>query len=90
MRKRSIAQLPLSLASDTRRVLLHPLPLFNNSIGAHDMGMMNGTVTPESVLDACGSSVRAMYLAGSFLPQQLDGREAALTKFEFSRRAGVV
>ena len=79
----AIAQLPLSLSSDTRRVLLHPLPLFNNSVGAQLTGMMNGTVTPESVLDACGSGVRAMYLAGSFLPQQLEVHEAALASLSF-------
>jgi NADH-quinone oxidoreductase subunit G len=79
----AIAQLPLSIASDKSRVLLHPLPLFNNSFGAHLIGMMNGSVTAESVLDAAGSSVRAIYLAGGFLPQQLDGREAALTSLDF-------
>src|SRR6266853_2222706 len=36
-----VAQLPFVLATESRRVLLHPLPLFNNSCGAHDMGMMN-------------------------------------------------
>ena len=78
-----ITQLPQSLANDRGRVLLHPLPLFNNSFGAHLTGMMNGTVTAESVLDAAGSSVRAMYLAGSFLPQQLEGRETALSSLDF-------
>ena len=34
-----VAQLPQRFAGEGRRVLLHPLPLFNNSVGAHDMGM---------------------------------------------------
>src|SRR5262245_16558580 len=46
----AIAQLPLSITNDKGRVLLHPLPLFNNSVGAHLTGMMNGTVSAESVL----------------------------------------
>ena len=32
-----LAQLPYALRADGRRVLLHPLPLYNNSVGAHDM-----------------------------------------------------
>jgi NADH-quinone oxidoreductase subunit G len=78
-----IAQLPLSLSLESGRVLLHPLPLFNNSFGAHLTGMMDGDVTPEGVLDAAGVTVRALYLAGGFLPQQLAGREDALTKLDF-------
>ena len=78
-----IAQLPLSLSLESGRVLLHPLPLFNNSLGAHLVGMMDGDATPEGVLDAAGTTVRALYLAGGFLPQQLLGREDALTKLDF-------
>src|SRR5687767_2189292 len=33
-----VGQLATVFAADSRRVLFHPLPLFNNSIGAHDMG----------------------------------------------------
>ena len=32
-----VAQMPYTFAGEGRRVLLHPLPLFNNSVGAHDM-----------------------------------------------------
>ncbi len=78
-----VAQLPYTLAGNNRRVLLHPLPLFNNSIGAHDMGMMNGAVTATQMLDAVGESIRAMYVAGSFLREQLRGREEALSKLDF-------
>ena len=77
------AQLPITLASEGRRVLLHPLPLFNNSVGAHDMGMMNGAMTPSGILDAAGNTIRALYIAGSFLPEHLYGREDALSKLDF-------
>jgi hypothetical protein len=32
-----LAQAPQGFHGEGRRVLLHPLPLFNNSVGAHDM-----------------------------------------------------
>ncbi len=35
------------------------------------------------MLDAAGESIRAIYLAGSFLPEQLRGREEALGKLDF-------
>jgi NADH-quinone oxidoreductase subunit G len=78
-----VAQLPYSLAADVRRVLLHPLPLYNNSVGAHDMGMMDAELSAEEMLDAAGKSIRAIYIAGSFLPEQLRGREEALGKLDF-------
>jgi NADH-quinone oxidoreductase subunit G len=78
-----IGQLPYSLRADSRRVLLHPLPLYNNSVGAHDMGMMDSEVSAAQMLDAAGDSIRSMYIAGSFLPQQLAGREEALSRLEF-------
>ena len=65
------------------RVLLHPLPLFNNSVGAHDLGLMDEATSAEQILDNCGSSIKALYVAGSFLPQQLDRREDALSKLDF-------
>ena len=77
-----VAQLPFSLAADTRRVLLHPLPLYNNSVGAHDMGMMDAELTPGQMLDAAGDSIRAIYIAGSYLPEHLRGREEALGKLD--------
>ena len=78
-----IAQLPLSLRSDERRVLLHPLPIYNNSIGALDMGMMDGEMSAAQMLDAAGDPIRAMYVLGSFLPDQLHNRQEALTKLDF-------
>ncbi len=78
-----LAQLPYPLAGEGRRVLLHPLPLFNNSVGAHDMRMMNGAVSPAQMLDAAGEKVRALYIAGSFMQEQLRGREEALGKLDF-------
>jgi NADH-quinone oxidoreductase subunit G len=78
-----LAQLPFSLNADGRRVLLHPLPLFNNSVGAHDMGLMNGAMTTEQILDSTGTGVRAMYVAGSFLEEHLDQAPEALSKLEF-------
>jgi len=78
-----MGQLGSVLGADLRRVLLHPLPLFNNSIGAHDMGMMNGAMTPSDMLAASGEAIRAMYVAGSFLPQHLEGHEDALGKLDF-------
>jgi predicted molibdopterin-dependent oxidoreductase YjgC len=78
-----VAQLPFVLATESRRVLLHPLPLFNNSFGAHDMRMMEGTTTPEEMLDAAGDSIKAMYVAGSFLPLHFQGREDSLGKLDF-------
>ncbi|HEY6232477.1 MAG TPA: molybdopterin-dependent oxidoreductase [Pyrinomonadaceae bacterium] len=78
-----IAQLPYSLAAEGRRVLLHPLPLYNNSVGAHDIGMMDAELSPGTMLDLAGASIRALYMAGSFLPAQLRGREEALAKLDF-------
>jgi NADH-quinone oxidoreductase subunit G len=78
-----IAQLPQSLAAEGRRFLFHPLPFFNNSIGAHDMGMMDGLVSPVQLLEAAGGEINALYMAGSFLPEHLKGREDALAKLEF-------
>ena len=78
-----VAQLPFVLATESRRVLLHPLPLFNNSFGAHDMRMMDGATTPAGMLDAAGDSIKAMYVAGSFLPLHFQGREDSLGKLDF-------
>ena len=78
-----ISQLPSTFAADGRRVLFHPLPFFNNSVGALDMRMMDPEVVPAQLLDAAGDTIRALYVVGSFLPQHLEGRENALTKFDF-------
>jgi predicted molibdopterin-dependent oxidoreductase YjgC len=57
------AQLPLH--HEGQRVLLHPLPLYNNSVGAVDM---IGSGKP--VADVLQNS-RALYIAGSLLPEHL-------------------
>jgi NADH-quinone oxidoreductase subunit G len=79
-----IAQLPASLSiAEGARVLLHPLPLYNNSLGAHDMGMMEQGLSAEQMLDMMGADIKALYVAGGFLPSQLHGREDALSKLDF-------
>ncbi|HZB45677.1 MAG TPA: molybdopterin-dependent oxidoreductase, partial [Pyrinomonadaceae bacterium] len=78
------AQAPHSFGErEGRRIFFHPLPLFNNSVGCHDLGLMSGALNPLELLDAAGSEVRAMYVAGSFLPAHLEGREDALSKLDF-------
>ncbi|HVF67047.1 MAG TPA: molybdopterin-dependent oxidoreductase, partial [Pyrinomonadaceae bacterium] len=80
----ALAGLPASFGEkEGRRFLFHPLPLFNNSVGVHDLGLMSGALNPLEILDAAGSEVRAMYVAGSFLPAHLEGREDALGRLDF-------
>ncbi|MCU1264156.1 MAG: putative anaerobic dehydrogenase [Acidobacteria bacterium] len=79
----ALAQLSYLLRADNRRVLFHPLPLYNNSIGALDMGMTNGAIDVTQMLDAAGRGIRAVCVAGSFLPEQLRGREESLAKLDF-------
>jgi NADH-quinone oxidoreductase subunit G len=70
-----VAQMPYTFAGEGRQVLLHPLPLFNNSVGALDMGM-NGKSLSE-LFALAGDSIRAMFVAGSFLPEHfLDAANA--------------
>ena len=76
-----LAQLPNDLGGEGRRILFHPLPLFNNSIGAIDMGLSHRSVT--DMLRDAGNGLRAMYVAGSFLPEHLQGREEALSSLDF-------
>ncbi len=78
-----IAQLGQKFATRDRRILFHPLPLFNNSIGAYDMGMMEQSTSARGILNVAGSAIRALYVAGSFLPEQLEGHEDALAKLDF-------
>jgi anaerobic selenocysteine-containing dehydrogenase len=75
-----VAQLPYIFAGEGRRVLLHPLPLFNNSVGGHDM--IDGAKNVTDLLDGAGDSIRALYLAGSFLPEH-SNRRAALQSLDF-------
>ncbi|HEY6245661.1 MAG TPA: molybdopterin-dependent oxidoreductase [Pyrinomonadaceae bacterium] len=78
-----IARLGSTFKRDDVRFRLHPLPLFNNSIGAHDMGMMERGITAEQLLESIGGQVKALYVAGGFLPQQLEGRDDALSRLDF-------
>ena len=55
-----IAQSPLGFADGGPRALLHPLPLYNNSVGAHDM--LGDGKDPNEILK--DDSVRALILAG--------------------------
>jgi NADH-quinone oxidoreductase subunit G len=64
-----VAQMPYTFAGEGRRVLLHPLPLFNNSIGALDLDA--GGKSVNDLLEAAGASIHAMYVAGSLLPAHL-------------------
>jgi NADH-quinone oxidoreductase subunit G len=78
-----IAQLPHTFAGEGRRFLFHPLPFFNNSVGAHDMGMMDAAVTPAQLLESAGDTIRALYMAGGFLPEHLKERADALARLDF-------
>jgi NADH-quinone oxidoreductase subunit G len=79
-----LAQMPTVFGEkEGRRFLFHPLPIFNNSVGVHDLGLMNGALNPLDILDAAGTDVRAMYVAGGFLPAHLEGREDALARLDF-------
>jgi predicted molibdopterin-dependent oxidoreductase YjgC len=78
-----VAQLSQTFAADGRRILLHPLPFYNNSIGAHDMRMMDTQIAPQQLLDEAGNTIRALYMAGSFLPEHLEGRAEGLSKLDF-------
>ncbi|HEX8284371.1 MAG TPA: molybdopterin-dependent oxidoreductase [Pyrinomonadaceae bacterium] len=78
-----LARIPSTFGErEGRRFLLHPLPLFNNSVGVHDLGLMSGAYNPLEILDAAGSDVRAMYVAGGFLPAHLEGRADALSRLD--------
>lgn len=76
-----MAQLPYAFAAEGRRVLLHPLPLFNNSVGAQDL--MNGARSVTEVLAAAGDSIHAMYVAGSLLPEHMQGNEDKFSRLDF-------
>lgn len=80
----ALAQLSNTLGNrEGRKVLFHPLPLYNNSVGVHDVGLMRGALNPLEMLDAAGEGLRALYMAGSFLPEHLNGRKDALSKLDF-------
>ena len=77
-----VAQFPYLFAAEGRRVLLHPLPLFNNSVGAHDMAPGEAQSATD-LLSAAGQSIRAMYIAGSFLAEYLLEHSDALSNLDF-------
>jgi len=78
-----LAQMPSAFGErEGRRFLFHPLPLFNNSVGCHDLGLMSGAYNPLEILEAAGADVRAMYVAGSFLPSHLEGRAESLERLD--------
>lgn len=80
----ALAQLAHSFdEKEGRRFLFHPLPLYNNSIGVHDMGLMSGTRSAIELIDAAGQEIRAMYVAGSFTEEQLEGRAEKLSELDF-------
>src|SRR6185436_15678414 len=77
-----VAQFPHTFAGDGRRVLLHPLPLYNNSIGALDM--MPGAKAATDVLGAAGKSIRAMIAAGTpLLPRASGDADSELVNLDF-------
>lgn len=78
-----VSQLPYTLGGVGRRVLLHPLPLFNNSVGVHDMGLMNRGLEVNQLLAQAGEQIRSVYMAGSFLSSQLQAIGDALGRLEF-------
>lgn len=78
-----LAQLPATLATATRKFLFHPLPLYNNSLGVHDLGLMAGAMTASQIAVNSGDGLRALYIAGSFLPEQLRGNEGSLAALDF-------
>jgi NADH-quinone oxidoreductase subunit G len=79
-----LAQLPQILGERAgRRFLFHPLPLYNNSVGVHDIGLMNNRLSVPQLLDQAGQGLRTLYVAGSLLPEQLSGREEALRQLDF-------
>ncbi|HXT61408.1 MAG TPA: molybdopterin-dependent oxidoreductase [Pyrinomonadaceae bacterium] len=72
-----IAQSPLGFAEGGPRTLLHPLPLYNNSVGAHDM-LRDGKDAAALLQD---ESVRALILAGKpLLPAGSNGAEPEVNR----------
>lgn len=69
-------------AREERRLLFHPLPLYNNSVGVHDVGLMSGDMDVAKILDAAGQSIKGLYIAGSFMPDQLQDRAEHLANLD--------
>jgi predicted molibdopterin-dependent oxidoreductase YjgC len=70
--------MPHTFAGEGRRVLLHPLPLYNNSLGAHDI-LGDGRDGAELLRD---ESVRAVIIAGTPMTE-LGGDENLIPNCEF-------
>ena len=65
-----LANSAANFASDNRKVLLHPLPLYNNSVGANDMSA--GKKSVEEVL----KNSKSLLIGGSIqFPNALDGKD---------------
>jgi Uncharacterized anaerobic dehydrogenase len=47
------------------------------------MGMMDAATSPAILLNGAGAEIRALYVAGGFLPSQLEGNEDALSHMDF-------
>ena len=76
-----VAQLPAVFSKEGSRVLLHPLPLFNNSIGARDM--VPNAKPLSDVLENAGRSIHALYIAGSLLPEHIAANQDGLESLDF-------
>jgi NADH-quinone oxidoreductase subunit G len=71
------AQLAIQHTAEGQRVLFHPLPLYNNSVGAVDM--IPNAKSVEAVLH----NSRALYFAGSLLLKHLEASGDALQNKDF-------
>ena len=77
-----VAQFPYLFGAEGRRVLLHPLPLFNNSVGAHDM-MGTAAKSTVDIFRAAGKSIHAMIVAGDQRISEIGGDDVELEVPEF-------
>lgn len=61
------AQIPeiYKTGSSAPRFLLHPLTVYNNSVGAYDIGLVNDRYSVTQVLNEAGTDLRAVYMTGS-------------------------
>jgi NADH-quinone oxidoreductase subunit G len=73
-----VAQMPYTFGGEGRRVLLHPLPLYNNSVGALDM-LSDGKEGAELLRS---ESLRAMIFGGTPLTN-VTGEEGLIPNCEF-------
>lgn len=71
-----------TLNNERRKVTFHPLPLYNNSLGVHDLGLMKGALSAREMVEAAGKGLRAMYIAGSLLPGHLENYEQQLSNLD--------